>query len=45
MANKQRDDYITELKSYINAGELNVTDNLNDTIYIIDDLKISGDCS
>lgn len=43
MANKQRDDYITELKSYINAGELNVTDNLNDTIYIIDDLKISGD--
>lgn len=43
MANKQRDDYITELKSYINDGEINVTDNLNDTIYIIDDLKISGD--
>ncbi len=43
MTNKQRDDYITELKSYINDGEINVTDNLNETIYIIDDLKISGD--
>lgn len=35
--------YIDELKTYLKNGEISETDDLNETIYIIDDLKISGD--
>lgn len=35
--------YIDELKTYLKDGEFSETDDLNETIYIIDDLKISGD--
>ena len=39
--NKQA--YIDELKTYLKDGEFSETDDLNETIYIIDNLKISGD--
>lgn len=34
---------LDELKTYLKDGEFSETDDLNETIYIIDDLKISGD--
>ena len=41
--NKKGEAYIDELKTYLKDGEFSETDDLNETIYIIDNLKISGD--
>lgn len=43
MANSNQEAYIEELKQAISDGEINQTDNLAETIYQIDDIKISGD--
>lgn len=43
MANNNQEEYIEELKKAISDGELNQTDNLAETIYQIDDIKVSGD--
>lgn len=43
MANNNQEEYIEELKQAISDGELNQTDNLAETIYQIDDIKVSGD--
>lgn len=38
-----RKEFYNELNNLINEGELQITTNLNECIYIIEDLYISGD--